>query len=88
MSRNFTAESAAQIITLAFTPLRCVAEPWDYGHRVRFRIFDGSDKPVLTIDELVKHQFADAMSLESAINAARSILRERGFSLAPWVFPK
>ena len=84
---NLTADNAALIICAAFTPLRCVAEPWDYGERVRFRVFDSSDEPVLTVDELLKKQFADAGDLRSVVNSWRTALAERGFELLNWEFP-
>ncbi|VVO30236.1 hypothetical protein [Pseudomonas fluorescens] len=85
---GFSAANAAQIIKLAFAPMRCEAEPWDYDHRIRFRVFDSSDEPALTVEELLKHEFSNASSLESAINSWRSRLAQRGFDLDRWVFPR
>lgn len=87
MRPQLSAENAAQIIESAFAPLRCVAEPWDYGHRIRFRVFDSSDNPVLTVEELLKKQFSDAVSLASVIDLARGTLEQRGFDLADWMHP-
>ncbi len=84
---HLTADNAALIICSAFTPLRCVAEPWDYGERVRFRVFDSSNEPVFTVDELLKKQFADASSLKSVVNSWRNMLAGRGFDLVHWEFP-
>jgi hypothetical protein len=89
MTRPYlTAESAARIIELAFAPLRCVAEPWDYGARIRFRVFNSSDEPALTVAELLKNQFSDASRLELFIEAGRCTLVDRGFYLDHWSFPK
>ncbi|WP_223532032.1 hypothetical protein [Pseudomonas sp. BF-R-30] len=86
MTRSYiTAEVAAQIIESAFSPLRCVAEPWDYGERVRFRVFDNSDQPVLTVEELLKKQFADANNFKLAIDSCRASLAGRGIVLDQWI---
>ncbi|WP_146023677.1 MULTISPECIES: hypothetical protein [unclassified Pseudomonas] len=84
---HLTAESATSIIESAFTPLRCVAERWDYGERVRFRVFDSSDEPAFTVEELLKRQFADSSNLKSLIDSWRATLVKRGFVLESWEFP-
>lgn len=60
MSKYLTVEAAAKIIASAFAPLRCVAEPWDYGYRLRVHVFEESDKPVLIVKELLDPQVTDA----------------------------
>jgi len=84
---NLTVEQAAEILGAAFAPLRCVAEPWDYRSKVRFRVFDAGDQPLLRQEDLTRSQVADPRRLESAIAHARSNLAHRGYELAPWVFP-
>jgi hypothetical protein len=85
--QKITAENAVGIIESAFVPFRCVAEPWDYGHRIRFRVFDNADDPVLTVGELIKNQFADANSLSTTINSCRATLIARGYELNDWALP-
>lgn len=85
--QQLTAENAAGIIESAFAPFRCVAESWDYGHRVRFRVFDSADDPMLTVDELIKSQFADTSSLNTTINSCRAALIARGYELNDWMLP-
>ena len=87
MSKELTVESAAEIIASAFAPLRCVAEPWDYSYRVRFRVFDGADEPLLSAEELLRPQVTDPRRLESIIAQARNNLSDRGHQLLPWEFP-
>ena len=87
MPKDLTVENAAEIISSAFAPLRCVAEPWDYGHRVRFRVFDAADEPLLGKEDLLRRQFTDPRRLESAIAQARDNLSDRGHQLLPWEFP-
>jgi len=53
-------EDIIRIIESAFTPLRCVAEDWDYGDRIRFRVFDNTDTPLLTQPDLLRRELSDA----------------------------
>ena len=86
MSESIEIEKAVEIITTAFAPLRCIAEPWDYGYRIRFRVFD-IDEPLLNVDEILKPQFSDHHRLNFIIGEARSNLTNRGFNLTAWQFP-
>lgn len=38
-----------ECLELAFRPHRCVAGVWDYGAKLRFRIFDGDDVLLKTV---------------------------------------
>ncbi|WP_424193209.1 hypothetical protein ACMYR3_16470 [Ampullimonas aquatilis] len=86
MSIPIEIENVVEIINSAFAPLRCVAELWDYGFRIRFRVFD-KDEPLLNVDEILKPQFSDHSRLCFIINEARSNLTSRGFNLTEWQFP-
>lgn len=86
MENELTIEQAAAVIGDAFAPLRCVAEPWDYNSKVRFRVFDG-DEPLLRQEDLTRTMVANPRRLEGAILHAREILMSRGYELAPWSFP-
>ena len=88
MSRDLTAQEAAAIIESAFAPLRCVAEPWDYDHRIRFRIFNSNDEPILRMNELLRTTFQDAKRLESLLNQVRARVARKGIELAPWSLPE
>lgn len=46
-----------------FLPRRCVAEIWDYEQKLRFRVFDDQEKPVVTMEEVV----FDSIRHESAL---------------------
>lgn len=87
MSNKLTAGDAVQIIESAFAPLKCVAHPWDYNHRIRFRVYDTCGDLVLSVEELLKSQFVNPNRLESIINQARSTLAEKGISINAWTFP-
>lgn len=86
MSESIEIENAVKVIASAFAPLRCVAEPWDYGYRIRFRVFD-KDEPLLTVEEILEPQFSDLSRLSFIINEARSNLTNRGFNLTAWQLP-
>ncbi|MNM71067.1 hypothetical protein D3C81_827200 [compost metagenome] len=78
MNAYITADEAAQILAKAFAPFRCVAEPWDYGERIRFRVFDVDDEPLLTVEELKKKQFSKQEELQAVIATSRARLTQRG----------
>lgn len=84
MSNDSSAKDAVRIIEYAFAPLRCVAEPWDYNYRIRFRVFDTNDEPMLRMDDVLLSTFQDAKSLESLLNQVRGRLTRSGIELAPW----
>lgn len=55
----------------AFAPLRCVAEIWDYEQKLRLRVFDIHDIPIMTIEEIVLSSFRETHSLDALINDIR-----------------
>ena len=84
MTEYLSTNDAALITEAAFAPLRCVAERHDYGNRLNFRVFDQNGEPVLTVEDLVKSQFADMNRLIDVLSSARQNLTERGYALLPW----
>ena len=86
MSEHIPVESALTILQSAFSPLRCVAESWDYGNQARFRVFDADD-PLVSMHGLLRGQVTDSRRLEWLINHVRENLTERGYVLDPWQFP-
>ncbi|WP_223512614.1 hypothetical protein [Pseudomonas sp. GL-B-19] len=88
MTRSYlTAEDAALILESGFSPMRCVAEHYDYQQRVRFQVSDSTGKPILTVKDLLKHDFSDPNTLKSMIESWRSDLAQRSFNLHDWSFP-
>lgn len=55
-------------IEAAFPPYRCVAEIWDYGQKLRFRVFGFSDEALITMAEVVVSSVRDSGALESLIS--------------------
>ncbi|MGE8324268.1 MAG: hypothetical protein ACN6OX_14455 [Pseudomonas sp.] len=84
MTEHLSTNDAALIAEAAFAPFRCVAKRHDYGNRLNFRVFDQSDEPILTVEDLVKSQFSDVTRLIDVLSAARRSLIERGYTLQPW----
>lgn len=84
MAHYLTASEAAKAIETAFAPLRCVAEPFDYEYRVRFRVFESSGQPVLTVEEIVKAHFSNVSRLVDIVTVARDRLSKEGFQLDAW----
>ena len=87
MSKDLSVEEAAAIIASAFSPMRCIAKPDDYGAKFKFRVFDTSEESVLKVEDLAQSQVTDRKRLELIINSARANLTGRKFSLDPWEFP-
>jgi hypothetical protein len=86
MNNELSIERASSIFAAAFAPLYCVAEPWDNGNRVRFRVFDGNEL-LLSADNMLKRQVTNSSRLEAAIAYARLRLEARGYALDPCSFP-
>ena len=84
MSRELSAQDAARVIESAFAPLRCVAEPWDYEYRIRFRVFDADNELLISMDEVLRPVFEDSERLESLLKYARERVEAKGVKLDPW----
>ena len=66
-------EEICKFMQVAFLPMRCVAEVWDYEHKLRFRVFDDQDKPVITMDKVV----LDSIRYENALQELCDQVRSR-----------
>lgn len=79
-----TNEQITAQIENTFKPLTCVAEIWDYGRRIRFKVFDSNDSGILEIPDLILVNIRDESQLRSVLSAARESIEERGFVLDDW----
>ena len=61
----------------AFPPYRCVSEIWDYGEKVRFKVFDADDQPIITMAEVVLSSVRDVAALDSLCQQIRHRVQER-----------
>jgi hypothetical protein len=64
----------------AFHPLRCVAEIWDYDHKLRFK----DDNGIIEVPNVILRDVWDNTLLEVLIRATRERVKEKGFTLDPW----
>ncbi len=64
-------------IEAAFPPYRCAAEIWDYGQKLRFRVFGSNDEALITMAEVVVSSVRDSGALESLIADAKHRLDSR-----------
>lgn len=55
-------------IEAAFPPYRCVAEIWDYGKKLKFRVLGFNDEALITMAEVVVSSVRDSGALESHIS--------------------
>lgn len=58
-------------VSTSFRPNRCVAEIWDYGKKLRFRVFDSQDKPLATMADIVLNSVRELEDLHSLCEAVR-----------------
>lgn len=63
-------------IEAAFLPYRCVVEIWDYGNKLRFRVFGADDAPLITMAEIVVSSMQNSCALESLIADVKHRLNE------------
>jgi len=87
MSNRLELEVVLRSIESAFKPLRCVAEDFDYGDKVRFRVFSQSDEPLLRVEESLVRRITEPDGLAFIVGEARRNLEGRGFTLVPWQPP-
>jgi hypothetical protein len=72
-----TNEEICSRVEAAFTPYRCVAEIWDYGQKLRFRVFGPEDEPLITIEELLLSSARDSAALDSLLVTCRQRISHR-----------
>jgi len=63
----------------AFSPLRCVAEIWDYDSKLRFKVFDENDNGIIEMPKAVLSNMRDKKELESLLQQYHSLLQDKGF---------
>jgi predicted RNase H-like HicB family nuclease len=66
----------------AFLPLRCIAVIWDYGARIKFRVFDEQDNMLFEEPELILRHLRQRGVLEGVIAKARKALGKRAQLMA------
>ncbi|MCW0368321.1 hypothetical protein NB699_003304 [Xanthomonas sacchari] len=87
MRERISIDRAAEILSQSFSPCRCVAEIWDYRQKVRFRIFNHADEPLITLPKLTRAAVNNPQRLAGIIATVRERLRHRGIVLDDWAFP-
>lgn len=84
MKKRLELHIAKEAIQSAFLPFRCSVEDIENGNRVRFRVFDEKENPLLSVDALTRRICDAKRSFRSIIGVARARLERRGFHLSPW----
>lgn len=87
MSRELELETVVRSIESAFKPFECVVEVFDYEHRIRFRVFDQNDKPLLTMSEALVRRVRDPGGLNTIVTECRAKVERRGHKLKSWKVP-
>lgn len=81
-----TDEEIKAIVEGAFAPLRVGVEIWDYQSKLRFRVFDTDDQPLIGFPKLVLAELRADTVLRGVIEETRERLTDRGIALKPWRF--
>lgn len=76
-----TPHEIKQSIIKGFLPYRCVAELWDYEDKIRFRVYDENNKPIITIPELEVNAIKNQSELESLIKFYKAEIKNLGFDI-------
>lgn len=74
------------VVDGAFRPLRCDAEIWDCGEKLRFRVRDQKNCIVYDVARLSLDLVRDKNDLESFLCSCRAEVQNKGFTLDPWKF--
>ncbi|WP_368415501.1 DUF1652 domain-containing protein [Falsiroseomonas sp.] len=61
-------------LEVAFAPLRCVVEIWDYEHRLRFKIFGKDGRGLVEMPDIIIRDVSDESQLASLIAQVRERL--------------
>jgi hypothetical protein len=77
-----------ETLTISFHPLQCVPEHWDFGARIRMRIFGLDDEPLLTVPEVLTRHISTDASLTEFIADMRERVEEKGVKLDAWTLPQ
>jgi hypothetical protein len=76
-----------ETVESAFKPLRCVAEIWDYGQKLRFRITDVKGGVIFEFSEIVLRELREYGRLQALLRQVRSTIEAEGATLTPHAIP-
>lgn len=76
-----------EIVTKAFTPLRCGVDLVEHGETLRLHVFDDAEHEVLC-SRIEVTSLQDDRALCEAIHEARLCVSEVGVPLRPWHLPR
>jgi hypothetical protein len=65
----------------AFSPLRCVAQIWDYSSKLRFKVFDSNDDGIHEMPKIALRDIRDERHLEQVLQEVRLRILDKGFVL-------
>jgi hypothetical protein len=78
-----TDQQIVSAVQAAFSPLRCTAEIWDYGKKLRLRVFDANDKIIITYPKQVLDAIRNVESLRAFLEMVRAQVQGEGHKLGP-----
>jgi hypothetical protein len=68
----------------AFQPLRCKAEIWDYGAKLKFKVYDQNNQIVYEVPLAV---LSDKGNLDAMLQGSRADIQGKGITLDAWRLP-
>lgn len=82
--QSISEEEVKKIIESAFQPYRCVAEIWDYGQKIRFKVFDKKGNGIFERRRIILREVSDKKRLENFLMAIKNEIEKQGIKLDPW----
>jgi hypothetical protein len=81
--RDHDSQTIQQGLEGAFRPLRCVVEIWDYGDKLRFKVFSDKDEAIVGMPEVLVRTIREPASLNHLIQQVREKILVKGYDLDP-----
>ena len=83
MASMMTDQQILTAVQAAFLPLRCTAEIWDCGQKLRFQVSDSQGRTVVTYPKQVLGGIRDVESLRAFLEMVRAQVQAKGYRMAP-----
>ena len=79
-----TPEEIKNAVEIAFRPLRCVAEIWDYQRNLKFLVCAPNGDAICEVRSCPLPLFASKDELRRFLTDMRNSVKEKGFTLDSW----
>ena len=69
-------EEIRQKLINSFSPYRCFAELWDYRNRIKFWVFDESNNPLITEEDVAISEIKTQSKIESLVQSYKEKIKD------------